>query len=39
MHANKLIGLNHNIFYGVCDACDLLVLLVVARMDWLYIIS
>jgi hypothetical protein len=31
MHANKLIGLNNDIFYGVCDACDLLVLLVVPK--------
>jgi hypothetical protein len=33
MHASKLIGLNHDIFYGVCDACDLLVLLVVSKMN------
>jgi hypothetical protein len=39
MHANKLIGLNHDIFFGVCDAYDLLVLLIVPRIDWLYAAS
>jgi hypothetical protein len=36
MHANKLIGLNHDIFYGGCDVYELLVPLSVARIDWLY---
>ena len=28
MNIHKLLGLNHDIFYGACDAYDLLMLLV-----------
>ena len=35
MHISKLFGLNHDVFYGACDAYDLLILVVVLRIDWL----
>ena len=35
MKINKLVGLNHDIFYGSCDAYDLLILVVMVGIDWL----
>ena len=35
MHISKLFGLNHDVFYGDCDAYDLLILVVVLKIDWL----
>ena len=35
MNINKLVGLNHDVFCGACDAYDLLILVVVLGMDWL----
>ena len=35
MHISKLFGLNHDVFYGARDAYDLLILVVVLRIDWL----
>ena len=35
MHISKLRGLNHDVFYGACDAYDLFILVVVLRIDWL----
>jgi hypothetical protein len=37
MHVNNLFKLHHDTFYYVCDAYDLLVLLVVPRIDWLFV--
>ena len=39
MNINKLVGLNHDVFYGVCDAYDVLMLLVRLRSNWLYATS
>jgi hypothetical protein len=39
MHVDEVIGLHHDTFCYVCDAYDLLVLLVVLRIDWLYAAS
>ena len=39
MNINKLVRLNHDVFYGVCDAYDLLMLLVSLRSNWLYATS
>ena len=35
MHIGKLFGLNHDVFYGSYDAYDMLILVVVLRIDWL----
>ena len=35
MNKNKLVGLNHDIFCGACDAYDLLILVLVLIIDWL----
>ena len=35
MYINKLVGLNHDVFYGACDAYDLLNLVVVLKVGWL----
>ena len=35
MYISKLVGLNHDIFYGACDAYDLLILVVMLGIDWL----
>ena len=34
MNINKLVELNHDVFYGACDAYDLLMLVVVLRSKW-----
>ena len=34
MYINKLVGLNHDIFCGACDAY-VLILVVVLEIDWL----
>ena len=36
MNINKLVRLNHDVFCGVCDAYDLLMLLVRLRSNLLY---
>ena len=36
MNINKLVWLNHEVFFGACDAYDLLMLLVRLRSNWLY---
>ena len=35
MNINKLVRLNHEVFYGACDAYDLLILVVVLKDNWL----
>ena len=35
MHISKLFGLDLDIFYGACDANDLLILVVVLKVNWL----
>ena len=35
MDMNKLVMFNHDVFYGACDACDVLMLLVRLRSNWL----
>ena len=35
MNIHKLPGLNHDVFYGACDAYDLLILVVVLKINWL----
>ena len=35
MYINQLVGLNHDVFCGACDAYDLLILVVMLRIDWL----
>ena len=39
MHISKLFGLNHDVFYGACDAYDMLILVVVLRINWLWAAS
>ena len=34
MYINKLVGLNHDVFYGSCDAYDLLMLVGVLKSNW-----
>ena len=36
MDTDKLVGLNHDVFCGACDAYDLLMLLVKLKSNWLY---
>ena len=36
---NELVRLNHDVFYGACDAYDLLMLLVKLKNNWLYATS
>ena len=35
MNINKLVMFNHDVLYGACDAYDLLILVVMLRIDWL----
>ena len=35
MNIHKLLGLNHDVFYGACDAYDVLLLVVVLGINWL----
>ena len=35
MYINKLVGLNHDVFYGACDAYDVFLLVVVLGINWL----
>ena len=35
MHISKLFGLNHDVFYGACDAYDVLLKVVVLGINWL----
>ena len=39
MNIHKLLGLNHDVFYGACDAYDVLLLVVVLGINWLYAAS
>ena len=39
MDVNKLIMIDHDVFYGVCDTYDLLILLVRLNSNWLYATS
>ena len=39
MNINKLLRLNHDVFCGVCDAYNLLMLLVRLKSNWLYATS
>ena len=39
MNINKLVMFNHDVLCVVCDAYDLLVLLVRLRSNWLYATS
>ena len=35
MHISQLFGPNHDIFYGDCDAYDVLLLVVMLKINWL----
>ena len=35
MHISKLYALNHDVFYGACDAYDVLLLVVILKIKWL----
>ena len=35
MNIHKLLGLNHDVFYGACDSYDLLIFVVVLKVNWL----
>ena len=35
MYINKLVGLNHDVLCGACDAYDLFILVVVLEIYWL----
>ena len=35
MNIHKLLGLNHDVLYGPCDAYDVLLLVVVLGINWL----
>ena len=39
MNINKLVRLNHDVFYGACDEYRMLMLLVKLRSNWLYATS
>ena len=39
MHIRKLFGLNHDVFYGSCDAYDVFLLVVMLKINWLYAAS
>ena len=39
MDINKLVMFNHDVFYGACDAYDLLMLLDRLKSNWLYATS
>ena len=39
MDINNLVMLNHDVFYGSCDAYDMLMLLVRIKSNWLYATS
>ena len=39
MNINKLVRHNHDVFYGSCDAYDMLMLLVRIKSNWLYATS
>ena len=39
MNINKLVRHNQEVFYGACDAYDLLMLLVRLKSNWLYATS
>ena len=39
MDINKLVMFNHDVFYGSCDAYDMVKLLVRLKSNWLYATS
>ena len=39
MNINKLVMFNLDVFYGDCDAYDMLMLLISLRSNWLYATS
>ena len=39
MHISKLFGLNHDVFFGACNAYDSLILVVMLGINWLYVAS
>ena len=39
MNIHKLLGLNHDVFYGACDAYDVFLLEVLLLINWLWAAS
>ena len=35
MNITKLVGFNHDVFYGACDAYDVFLLVVMLKVNWL----
>ena len=35
MYIDKLVGLNHDVFCRACDAYDMLILVVMLKVNWL----